>query len=95
MSTILHAPARSAITANRGTGRRWFRVVTAHQEMIYTASGESMGPETIIEGFNLEVEAGGWFGWGEQAAIDAHVAKHYPGYEVVDTWPIAPPATEF
>jgi hypothetical protein len=95
MTSILVQTDRPAVASGRGTGRRWFRVITAHVEEIYTASGESMGPETIIEGFNLAVAAGGPFGWGEQAAIAAHVAKHCPGHEVIDTWPIAPPADEF
>ena len=47
--------------------------------------------EFVIDGVNVEVAAGGWFGWGEQAALEAHVAEHYPGYEVVDTWPISRP----
>ena len=87
MTAILHAPTCPVATVQT----RWFHVVTAHDEMIYTAAGEPLGERTLIESFNLEVAAGGWFGWGEQAAIDAHVAEHYPGYEVVDTWPISRP----
>ncbi len=71
--------------AERGSGRRthtrWFRVVTAH-----VANGQ-----TVIEGINLEVPSGGYYGWGEQAAIESHVTEHHPGHEVVDTWSIARP----
>ena len=92
---LLHTDRTAAPTATRGSGRitstRWFRVVTIHTETIYAADGEPMDEQKLIEGINLEVEAGGYFGWGEQAAIEAHVAENYPGYEVVDTWPIAPP----
>ncbi|MBD2115094.1 MULTISPECIES: hypothetical protein [Cyanophyceae] len=72
-------------TANRSSGRRtrtrWYRVITAHKA----------GGQTLINGFNLEVASGGYYGWGEQAAIAAHVAEHCPGHEVVDTWPVARP----
>lgn len=36
--------------------------MTAYAEMLYTAAGEPMGEKTIIEGFNLEVASGGYFG---------------------------------
>lgn len=72
-------------TANRGPGRRtrtrWYRVVTAH-----TVEGK-----TVIDGVNVEVASSGYFGWGEQAAIESYVAEHHPGHEVIDTWPIARP----
>ncbi|MBD1877074.1 hypothetical protein H6F75_26670 [Nodosilinea sp. FACHB-131] len=72
-------------TANRGSGRRartrWYRVVTAH-----TVEGQ-----TVVDGINVEVVSGGHYGWGEQAAIAAHIDQHHPGHEVVDTWPIARP----
>ncbi|MBD1871875.1 hypothetical protein H6F75_00120 [Nodosilinea sp. FACHB-131] len=56
-------------------------MVTAHKT----------GGQTLIDGFNVEVPSGGTFGWREQAAIVAHVAQHYPGHEVVDTWAIVRP----
>lgn len=86
MTAILVHTDRPATVATR-----WFRAVTIHTEMLYTAAGEPLGKRKLIEGFNVEVPSGGYFGWGEQAAIDAHIATHYPGYEVVDTWPIARP----
>ncbi|MBD1877168.1 hypothetical protein H6F75_27165 [Nodosilinea sp. FACHB-131] len=63
----------------RRTRTRWYRVITAH-----VANGQ-----TIIDGINVEVTSGGHYGWGEQAAIVAHVSEHYPDLEVVDTWAIA------
>lgn len=86
MTAILVHAARPAAIATR-----WFHVVTIYTEMLYTAAGELLGERKLIEGINVEVEAGGWFGWGEQAAIEAHVAEHHPGYEVVEAWPIARP----
>ena len=94
---LLHATRTAAPTATRGSGRRtstrWFRAVTIHTETIYAADGEPLDEQKLIEGLNLEVASGGYFGWGEQAAIEAHVAEHYPGYELIDTWPIARPVT--
>lgn len=84
----------------RGSGRialvapRWYRVVTAHDEMIYTAAGEPMEEKVIIEGFNLELPDT-FMGLGTAAAVEAHVEVHYPGYEVVDFWSRSAPATEF
>ncbi|MBW4486017.1 MAG: hypothetical protein KME14_26130 [Tildeniella torsiva UHER 1998/13D] len=86
MTAILVHTDRPAAVATR-----WFHVVTIHTEMLYTAAGEPMGERKLIEGINIEVESGGWFGWGEQAAIESYVAEHHPGHEVVDTWPIARP----
>ncbi|MGG6242553.1 hypothetical protein ACQ4N7_28410 [Nodosilinea sp. AN01ver1] len=84
MTAILTAPTHSA-DVGRGSGRRtrtrWYRAVTA-----CTIEGQ-----TVIDGVNVEVPSGGYFGWGEQAAIAAYVTQHHPGCEVVDTWPIARP----
>lgn len=85
MTAIVTAPTRPAAVVTR-----WFHVVIGDYEPIAHADGTTT-QEFVIEGINIEVESGGWFGWGEQAAIAAHVAEHYPGHKVVDTWPIARP----
>jgi hypothetical protein len=86
MTAILLHTERPAATVQT----RWYRAVLGGYEPIAHDDG-TVTQEFVIDGVNVEVAAGGWFGWGEQAAIADHVATHYPGYEVVDTWPIARP----
>jgi hypothetical protein len=86
MTAILVHTDRPAATVQA----RWFRVVLGGYEPIAHDDGTTT-QEFVIDGVNIEVAAGGCFGWGEQAAIAAHVAQHRPGREVIDTWPIARP----
>jgi hypothetical protein len=91
---LLHTDRTAAPAANRGSGRRtrWYHLVLGGYETIYASNGEPLSNDFVLDGVNLEV-ADTYLGLGIRDAIEAHVAEHYPGYEVVDTWPIARPVT--
>ncbi|WOD37352.1 hypothetical protein [Nodosilinea sp. E11] len=59
----------------------------SHRGIAYKAGGQ-----TLIDGINIKVASSGYYGWGEQANIAAHVSTNQTGHEVVDTWPIAQPS---
>jgi hypothetical protein len=86
---MLTATVQSATPAasGRGSGRRTFHVVLGGYEEI-TALDGTTSPQFVIDGVDIEVASGGWFGWGEQRAIHAHVAQHYPDKAVLDVWPV-------
>jgi len=86
-------------TANRGSSRRtrtrWYRVQVGGREPIYTAAGELLGNEFVLDGFNLELPAT-YLGLGTRDRIFAAAAKRCPGKEVLDFNPLRkPPASEF
>jgi hypothetical protein len=87
MTAILTATARPA-TATR---TRWYRVQCGGYETIYTATGEPMAPKFVLDGFNLELEDTGFFGFGTREAIEAAALAQCPGKELIDFWPIRRP----
>ena len=84
----------------RGSGRiatastQWYRVTVGGYEMVYTAAGEPMGEEPVIEGFNLEL-TDSFMGFGHRQAIEAEAAARFPGKEVIEFYRRSAPATEF
>lgn len=100
MTAILHAPTRpDTAKEGRGSGRRtrtcWYRVQCGGYETLHTAEGEPMAPEFVLDGFNIEVPSGGFFGVGVKEAIEAAALAQCPDKELIDFWPLSsPPATE-
>lgn len=90
MTAILAVQPTADRSSGRRTRTRWYHVVMGGYEPIAAPDG-TVTQEFVIDGVNVEVVSGGYFGWGEQGAIAAHVAEHYPNHTVVDTWPIARP----
>jgi hypothetical protein len=99
MTAILVHPDRIAPTANRGSGRRtrtrWYRCQVGGREPIYTASGELLSNEFVLDGFNVEVP-NTYLGLGTRDAIAAAALERFPDKELIDVWPLSsPPASEF
>lgn len=93
MTAILHAPTRPAAVATR---TRWYRCQCGGYEQLFTATGEPMAPEFVLDGFNVAIEDTGFFGLGTRDRIEAAALERYPDKELIDFWPLSsPPATEF
>lgn len=94
---MLQATAEKTQTASpMGTSTRWYRCQVGGYETLYTATGEPLAPEFVLDGFNIELEDTGFFGLGTRDAIEAAALEQFPYRELIDFWPLScPPATEF
>lgn len=64
-------------------------------EPIYTAAGEMLSTEFVLDGFDVEV-ANAYLVMGSRDAIITATLKRCPGKELIDFWPLSsPPADEF
>lgn len=94
MTAILLHPARPATAT--ATRTRWYRVQCGGYEPLFTAAGEPMAPEFVLDGFNIEVPDTGFFGFGTRDRIEAAALAQCPDKELIDFWPLSsPPASEF
>ncbi|MEA5452048.1 hypothetical protein VB780_25970 [Leptolyngbya sp. CCNP1308] len=80
--------------AKRGPGRRpatrWYHVRCGGYEPIYTAAGEPVSTEFVLDGFRLEVPDT-YLGLGTRDRIFAAAAERCPGKDVLEFKPIARP----
>lgn len=91
------APTNTAPTTDdgRGSGRRtrWYRLQVGGYEPLILEDG-STSTQFVLDGCNIEVDAGGWFGWGVRDAIEQAAAEQFPSMELIDFWPLStPPVT--
>lgn len=91
MTAIVTAPIRPATS----TRTRWYHVQVGGYETIYTAAGEPIAPEFVLDGFNLELPDT-FLGLGTRDRIEAAALEHCPDMKLVEFWPLSsPPADEF
>ena len=77
----------------RGSGRRWYRLQVGGYETI-TAPDGTVTQEFIMDGANIEIDDGGWFGWGVRDAIEQAAGEMFPTMELIDFWPLSSPPVD-
>jgi hypothetical protein len=89
----LTKPNTAPTDDDRGSGRAWYRVQVGGYEPITLEDG-STSQQFVLDGFNIEVDAGGWFGWGVKDAIEQAAVTRCPGRQLIDFWPLSSPPAE-
>jgi hypothetical protein len=86
--------APTSASDGRGSGRRaWYRLQVGGYEPVTAADG-TVSQEFIMDGCNIQVDAGGWFGWGVRDAIEQAAAEQFPGKQLIDWWPLSTPPVD-